>query len=408
MPHVLMPSRLTHTRSAMITSIIILVMSGVFDLLSQSSFVVKQASARPLSLSISEVSAPHPKHCLDERQWRSPQTFSPYNLFDRDVSSVWQLCGYAIQDPGYTVTFTLAQPIEIDGFILKQVLKQTSVEDEKGSTQRKKRRRKREVVERQERGVGQSLKRFKRLQIIFFNSEISQRYPIYFQEIKFDNAERVALEYRKMMAWNPILIGDSLFDERRRALGLDSRGIRPPIKVDKVGFVFWDYEGEGEPPALSELVLTLKGERYQINQVAKKKSAYGQRAGKLYDLLTRDYMLIGDDRAMIFSRSGTIWGMEGEEENAKVMGAWRFLDHRIEVDLSTKQQGRTSARRRAQLEKRRKDDYQPLHLIVDEGPGRIYILGGPLAGEYDATRAPVPTEVLEAGQDETAPPFEAP
>ena len=90
------------------------------------------------------------------------------------------------------------------------------------------------------------------------------------------------------------------------------------------------------------------------------------------------------------------------------MGAWRFLDHRIEVDLSTKQRGRTSARRRAQLEKRRKNEYQPLHLIVDEGPGRVYILDGPLAGEYDTTRAPVPTEVLEAGQDETAPPFEAP
>ena len=32
----------------------------------------------------------------------------------------------------------------------------------------------------------------------------------------------------------------------------------------------------------------------------------------MYDLFTSDYMFIGDTCAMIFSRSGTIWGMEGE------------------------------------------------------------------------------------------------
>ena len=136
--------------------------------------------------------------------------------------------------------------------------------------------------------------------------------------------------------------------------------------------------------------------------------SYGQSIGKTYDLLTRDYLFVGDDRALAFSRSGTLWGMEGEEEVAKVMGAWRFSEDRIEVDLSPRQKARISGKRRKSIEKSRKNKYQPLRLIVDESPSRVYIVDGPLAGEYEAMRTPVPTEALDEGQDETPPPFEAP
>ena len=178
--------------------------------------------------------------------------------------------------------------------------------------------------------------------------------------------------------------------------------------LDVFGLVFWEYEGQGEPPALSEFTLTLKGKRYQVEGMGNNKRSYGTRMGKIYDLLTRDYMFIGDERALIFSRSGTIWGMEGEEETAKVMGAWRFRDDRIEVDLSPKQRVRTSAKRRKRLSRQRKNSYQPLHLIVDEAPTRVYLIDSPLAGEYETTRAPVPTEALDDDQDEIPPPFEAP
>jgi len=391
-------------RFLMIVSVFTLVV-GAFDTSLISLWGVTSVSAKPLSLGISKVSAPYPKHCLDQRQWRNPQLFNPYNLFDGDAAHVWQLCEYAIKDQGYTVNFTLKQPIEVDGFVLAQVLKQRSPDAEKKG---KARRRKRKADHRQEHGVGEQLKRFKRLQVIFYNREISPRYPFYFQEVKFDGEERVSVEYQEILAWNPILIGDSQFDERRRALGFEPAGIDPPVKVDRVGLVFWEYEGQGEPPALSEFTLTLKGKRYKVEDLVARKRSYGIRMGKIYDLLTRDYMFIGDERALIFSRSGTIWGIEGEEESAKVMGAWRFRDDRIEVDLSPLQRTRTSAKRRKRLSRQRKKSYQPLHLIVDEAPTRVYIIDSPLAGEYEMTRAPVPTEVLDDKQDELPPPFEAP
>ena len=91
-----------------------------------------------------------------------------------------------------------------------------------------------------------------------------------------------------------------------------------------------------------------------------------------------------------------------------MMGAWRFSEDRIEVDLSPRQKARISGKRRKSIEKSRKNKYQPLRLIVDESPSRVYIVDGPLAGEYEAMRTPVPTEALDEGQDETPPPFEAP
>ena len=401
--HINIQLRSSQIRIMAFTAILILTIGGI-GIVSGIQLSPSNALAHPLVMSIDEVHAPYPSHCLDQRQWISPQEYTPYNIFDGNSSQVWQLCDYAIKDQGYTVTFKLTQHIEIDGFALTQVIKNGASESPSHQTKRRTKAR----SSRQNHEIGKQLKRFKRIQILFFNSEISKRYPVYFQEVKFDGSPRVALEYREIMAWNPILIGDPQFDERRRALGLSPSGMAPPIKIDKVGFVFWEYEGEGTPPALSELTLLLKGKSYQPEQIEAQKITYGQKIGKTYDLFTRDYLFIGDERALIFSRSGTIWGMEGEEEVAKVMGAWRFAHHRIEVDLSPRQRARTSARRRKRLDKQRQKSYRPLHLIVDDAPARVYILDSPLAGEYETTRAPVPTEVLDAKQNETPPPFEAP
>ena len=115
--------------------LLMLTTGGMFDILFGTKLIADHASARPLSLTVSEVSAPYPKHCLDQRQWLNPQEFSPYNLFDPDSSRVWQLCDYAIKDQGYTVNFKLTQPIEIDGFVLTQVLKQAS-DDSQSATKK--------------------------------------------------------------------------------------------------------------------------------------------------------------------------------------------------------------------------------------------------------------------------------
>ena len=139
-----------------------------------------------------------------------------------------------------------------------------------------------------------------------------------------------------------------------------------------------------------------------------RRQEYAIQASKVYDLFTSDYMLVGDDRTMIFSRSGTIWGMVGDEEEAQVLGAWRFHDARIEVDLSQQQKRRTSGKQRKILARQRDQSYQPLHLILDQAPSQSIIVDGPLAGNYDLQRVPVPTVTLENDQDETAPMFESP
>ena len=77
---------------------------------------VGEGSAKPssskLTFAIKKVSAPYPKHCLDQRQWHDPYAFSPYNIFT--AKKAWQLCEYAIKDQGYTVHFRLQKPIKID------------------------------------------------------------------------------------------------------------------------------------------------------------------------------------------------------------------------------------------------------------------------------------------------------
>ena len=124
--HIQSQLNLGRMRLVIVMSVLMLMIGGMLDLCSHTKLISQNAEARPLSLMISEVNAPYPNHCLDQRQWINPHLFSPYNLFDRERSQVWQLCDYAIKDQGYTVNFKLAQPIEIDGFILKQVLKKTS------------------------------------------------------------------------------------------------------------------------------------------------------------------------------------------------------------------------------------------------------------------------------------------
>lgn len=360
-------------------------------------FILMTASisgfATPLVFEIKDINAPHPRHCVDERQWMDPSLFTPFALFGGQ-EELWIPCSYAIKDAGYTVEFVLSSPIEIDGFSLSQSLVEKSVPPPK----------------KLKRGqpTDRPRRQFKRLQVLFFNQEISPRYPLYYQDVNFDGQADVKLEYRELLAWNHNLIGDSQFDERRRYLGLSPSGIMPPIKIDRFAIVFWEFEGEGAPAALSSMTFHLDQKTYHITGREKSQDAYSTVMGKLYDVMLRDYLLLGEERTLLFSVTGTLWGMEGEEETPKVIGAWRFNKGRIEVDLSPQQKGRINAKRRQALEKQRDKYFTPLHLIVDEAPERLMIKDGPLQGDYEAIRPPVPTQPLSITENEVAPPFEAP
>ena len=368
-----------------------------------ASFPLSHVEAKPLSFSVKDISAPHPKHCIDDRQWRDPHRYTPFNIFTDD-QAVWVPCRIATQAPGYTVYFEFDEAIELDGFTLSQSLDVTR-SIEKQTSKRKKRGRPTTQTKDQ---TPITRERFKRLQVLFYNQNISERYPFYFQEVRFDGKQTIRVEYEEVMRWNHNLISDPLFDETRRALKLPPEGITPPVKVDRIALVFWEYEGEGARPALSSISLLKGGTPIQLTGEAESRKRYGDIMGKVYDVMLRDHLFVSEERALLFSVTGTIWGMEGDEDVAKVMGAWRFVKGHIEVDLSAKQRTRVTPKGRRRLAKSRKTDYLPLHLIVDDAPDNIVIIDGPLAGTYESSLAPVPTQPLGTSDVEQPPPFEEP
>jgi hypothetical protein len=254
------------------------------------------------------------------------------------------------------VRFPLNAPVQIDGFNLSQALQDLSVKPP------------------------QARAPITRLQVLFFNNKLSKTYPIYFHEVDFKNGPKASVTYSENLDWSPVLLRDAGFDERRRALRLPAGELPVPFEVDEVGVVFWSL-GEGEaPPALELLSLTLKGKPLPVDLKGLRASRDEQAkafAG-IYPQILEGALLIGQERALVFAESGTLWGMEGEEETPKVMGRWRTHEHRVEVAL-----GHLKSLKRAERRKRLR--FEPLHSIIDEAPERVWLKHPRLQGEYQVS-----------------------
>ena len=347
-------------------------------------------------LVIKDINAPYPKHCLDENQWQGVDQHSPFNLFDHPKHNAWSPCAYAVKDGGYTLKIELEHTINVDGLALSQVAIQ-----EKLNLVKSKRRKKDQqaVVDRHQLDT---------IQILFFNYAISTKYPVYFQDVKFDGKNEIKISYQGMLNWNPRLLGEPMFDERRRALNLPPKGMNLPMQVDKIGIVFPQFDSSKAPPALRELSLFHKGKSYKAKKLAQSKQDYVDVMSQVYLLMVNSFMFVGEERAMVFAPTGTLWAMEGEETVAKVIGAWRYNKNRIEVDLSKAQKQRVYAKKKVRLEKSRDRYFEPLHLIVDEAPDRILIQSGPLKGEYQSFKVNSSDEAHKLNDAEPAPSFEMP
>ena len=70
------------------------------------------ASGAAPEMKIRGISAPHPPHCMSLDQWADPYAASPLSLFLPDEP--WAPCPRAIVQPGYTIYFRLAAPVQID------------------------------------------------------------------------------------------------------------------------------------------------------------------------------------------------------------------------------------------------------------------------------------------------------
>jgi len=345
-------------------------------------------SCSPLSVTVAQASpkaqvaptnavAPHPKHCLDERQWMGAEAHHPLNLFE-GKERLWVPCGYALRDAGYSVKFPLAQPVQMDGFKIRQSLV-SAVPNPKS--------RRKELIELPR-------KRMEKLQVLFFNSKLSTRYPIYFHEVLFEGQAEVSVRYEEPLDWNPILLRDAQFDERRRALKLPATELMAPIEIDAVGVVFWERSPGEAPTALEELELTIGGVKipvdFKVLRSARTTVAKRIEAGYAKAIVGR--LLIGEERSLVFAKTGTLWGMEGEEETPKVMGRWRVDGGALQVAL-----GKPKTLKR--LEKRKRLPWVALHSIIDEVPERLIIKTDRLAGDYQVAshkpHAP-PKSLLEA------------
>lgn len=362
--------------------------------------------ATPDQLSPTNAQAPHPKHCLDERQWLGVAEHHPLNLFE-GPERLWVPCGYALRDAGYSVKFPLAHPIKMDGFIIRQSLTQ-KVKDPSAKGKAAK------LIEVQR-------KQAEKLQVLFFNSKLSTRYPIYFHEVHFEGQAEVSVRYEEPLDWNPILLRDGQFDERRRALKLPATELTAPIEIDAVGVVFWERTIGEAPTALEQLSLTLGGKRIPVDLkgIQEARAKLAPRIAAQYPKVINGRLLVGEERSLVFAKTGTLWGIEGEEEHPKVMGRWRADEGRLEVAFGT-------LRALKAAEKRKRLRYTPIHLIIDEVPERLMIKSPPLEGDYqvaelkphdppknllnlpekDGVTQGAPVKVKSKASEERAPTFE--
>ena len=323
------------------------------------------ALAAPPALTLSGVVAPHPKHCMAEGQWEDPVRHSPFNLFD--PSALWEPCALALKDQGYSIRFLLKSPVKVDGFKISQVY---TTPASKGSPERARRA-------------------VKRMQVLFFNSAISTRYPIYFHDVHFDELPEVVVRYSGELDWNPILLRDAGFDERRRALNLPPYGFALPMEIDAVGVVFWDL-AEGEAPtALKQLTLLSGGRPVAVKGLKDATQTQAELLASIYPKVFEGFLLIGQERSLVFASTGTLWGMEGEEEEPKVMGAWRFTRSRMEVSFGADLK---DPKRRARAK------FEPLSSLIDETPARLSITHPRIGGDYEvsAMRLKAPKDLLGA------------
>ena len=324
------------------------------------------ALAAPPVLTLSGVSAPHPKHCMAEGQWEDAVKRSPFNIFD--PSALWEPCAIALKDQGYSIRFLLKAPVKVDGFKISQALKAPPAPKSK--------------VELDRRAV-------KRMQILFFNSAISTTNPFYFHDVQFDGQPEVVVRYSGELDWNPIMLRDAGFDQRRRALNLPPYGFPLPMEIDAIGLVFWELtEGEA-PTALKQLTLLSGGRPVAVKGLKEATATQASLLASIYPKIFEGFLLIGQERSLVFASTGTLWAMEGEEEVPKVLGAWRFARDRMEVAIGEDLKD---------LKRRAKAKFEPLSSLIDETPARLVINHPRIGGDYEvsAMKINAPKDLLGA------------
>jgi hypothetical protein len=302
---------------------------------------------------ITEIISPFPPHCVSENQWINPYQENPMNLFD-NKESIWKICDFAVETPGYTIDFKLDAPIEIDEIRISR--------DSKAK------------------------RKIEKLDVLFYLSDLSTKHPYLVQEFVFYEDQQ-SLVFKGLLPWNPRLRQlDKNLDSKREALGLDSKGLQAPIKFDKIGFVIRELSDGTEAVGLQSISLRINKKELVLENEQEIRNSHAEFIGKAYQYIIQNNILISLNdypNQYLFADTGAIWykgelndklakilklnaKKKGEWSNETLVkiGDWKFENQHIEV---------------AELGKKK---FTPLVLWIDEAPKKIKLIHEIFGGEF--------------------------
>jgi hypothetical protein len=309
------------------------------------------AAASEPSVTVTEVRAPSPPHCLADEQWKDADRTSPINLFDGDVNTSWVLCPDATTEPGYSVEILFAQPVAIDR--LDVVLSADAA----------------------------SRSKLKHVDVGLRDSRLSTLYPIHVHPLEVvDGRREQSVSLKGRLDWGSMLVDDMGFADRRRKLGMDVYEVPHPVTIDGLWLIFRDFEPGKPPPALAELRLYRDDKPVPFGGIAEARAAHSKFLEQGLEHILRGRFLVADDRTLAFTPEGVVWSIPRAEWDqghvtsdgsktspVKKVGEYRIHGSRLELTAGKKT--------------------EPVRYSIDESPQKV-VLGEPFAGTYAVHTAP--------------------
>ncbi len=302
-------------------------------------------AAGPQALVVHTVRAADPPHCMAAGQATDPLVGGPLDLFDGRADQPWVLCPEAAAVQDYAIDFTFAQPIQVDGLRLEPGPKG-------GNTPA--------VVE-----------------LGLHNRALSTRWPVHFRQAQL-TAGPAVMAFTGRLQWNPQLVNDEGFHERRRAQGLHALDMPLPLTLDKLTVVIRQVDPKAGPVQLGELTFMFQGKPVAVQGLAAAKARHAAFLGKgLTHVLARRF-LVGEARTAHLADGGEIrsmptaqWTAGGwaDAEARTLTGRWQVVDGRLEMS------GPKGKR------------FVAVDYLVDAAPERVVLRSGPLAGTWRVASA---------------------
>jgi len=337
--------------------------------------LISAAGAEPNAvnaLGVQTITATYPRHCLSADQRLDTRRDAPTAAFDGDDATAWSLCPVAEETSGYSIDITLTRPLITDG--LRVVFAPAPTPTKARSP-----------------ASSDPLRgRVTHLEVALYDSSLSTTTPVVTRVLEpADGRPAREVTLAPPLKWNPKLIEDEAFGQARVARGLTDF-LPAPLRVDRVSLIVRGVESGEAPAQLAEVGFKWNGALVPVAGVAEAQARHTAFVEKGLKHILSDRWVVGEERAVHFEPTGTLWSVEPADFDAglspkkrKRLGAWSISDGRLMVGAS-------------------KVATQPVGYFLDDAPRRV-VLAGLLAGEYRVvSTAPEPT-APPAGPASSAP-----